>query len=248
MVEPALTSSTRAVVVTHLYGLLADIEAIVDVCRPRGIVVVEDCAQAVGARRATRAAGSFGDVAAFSFYPTKNLGALGDGGAVGTNDDETADRVRRLRQYGWDSKYSVATPGGWNSRLDEFQAAVLRYRLGYLDQWNARRREIVRRYTSALPSHVGRFVLHDGDDYVAHLAVVLAEDRQELRKHLDAAGVSTDVHYPIADHRQEAWRDDYPDVALPVTEHAVEHVLTVPCFPELSDDEVERVCEAFNGL
>jgi dTDP-3-amino-2,3,6-trideoxy-4-keto-D-glucose/dTDP-3-amino-3,4,6-trideoxy-alpha-D-glucose/dTDP-2,6-dideoxy-D-kanosamine transaminase len=247
-VEPALTAATRAVVVTHLYGLVGDVESIAALCRERGIAVVEDCAQSAGARRNGRRAGGSGDVSAFSFYPTKNLAALGDGGAVVTASEEIADRVRRLRQYGWDRKYDVTLSGGWNSRLDEFQAAVLRIRLPHLDAWNARRREIVRRYAEVLAPEAGRFVAHDGEDYVAHLAVVLAEHRERLRASLDRAGIGTDVHYPTADHRQPAWAGQYAGLSLPVTEYAVEHVLTLPCFPELTDEEVERVCEVLSGF
>ena len=167
---------------------------------------------------------------------------------MATNSDDLADGVRRLRQYGWGRKYEVTMLAGRNSRLDELQASLLLTRLPHLDRWNARRRTIVQSYAEAIAPNVGRFVARPSDDYVAHLAVIVAEDRERLRAKLDAAGVGTDVHYPVADHRQQAWRDDYPDVALPVTEHAVEHVLTVPCFPELSDEEVERVCEALNEL
>ena len=247
-VEAVLTPATRAVVVTHLYGLVGEIEQIADLCRNRGIAVIEDCAQAAGARSGEHRAGALGDVATFSFYPTKNLAALGDGGAVTTDSDDVADRLRRLRQYGWDRKYRIAIPGGRNSRLDEIQAAVLRIRLERLDEGNARRRGIVRRYAAALPLQAGRFVTREGDDYVAHLAVLVVDDRESVRAALDADGVDTDVHYPIADHRQPAWSSDYGDVHLPVTEHAVEHVLTVPCFPELTEDEIERVCEALRGL
>jgi dTDP-4-amino-4,6-dideoxygalactose transaminase len=187
-------------------------------------------------------------VSTFSFYPTKNLAALGDGGAVATDSDELAERVRRLRQYGWEPKYEVSLLGGRNSRLDELQAAVLRLRLGRLDEWNARRRGIVRRYAGVLAPEVGRFVARDGEDYVAHLAVVLAENRERLRASLEEAGIGTDVHYPTADHRQPAWRGEYGDVRLPVTEHAVEHVLTLPCFPELTEDEIERVCEVLHDF
>jgi aminotransferase EvaB len=242
-VEPALTSGTSAVVVTHLYGLMADVEPIVELCGARGIAVVEDCAQAAGARRDGRAAGTSGDAAAFSFYPTKNLAALGDGGAVVTSRDDVAERLRELRQYGWEAKYRVATAGGRNSRLDELQAAVLRVRLTRLDQGNARRRSIALRYAEALP-----LVRLDGEDYVAHLAVALVEDRDGVRERLGAAGVGTDVHYPVPDHRQPVWGDAYAALRLPVTEHAVERVMTLPCFPELADNEVDRVCEALRDL
>jgi dTDP-3-amino-2,3,6-trideoxy-4-keto-D-glucose/dTDP-3-amino-3,4,6-trideoxy-alpha-D-glucose/dTDP-2,6-dideoxy-D-kanosamine transaminase len=247
-VEAALTPETRAVVVTHLYGLLAPVEPIVEFCRARGVVLVEDCAQAAGARREGRLAGTFGDVATFSFYPTKNLAALGDGGAVVTGDAGVAERARRLRQYGWEAKYTVATAGGRNSRLDELQAAVLRVRLPQLDAWNARRRDIAASYAEALPSSAGRLVSLPGEDYVAHLAVALVEERDAARERLAAAGVGTDVHYPVPDHRQPVWGSAYAESELPVTEHAAGHVVTLPCFPELTDNEVDRVCEALDEL
>jgi dTDP-4-amino-4,6-dideoxygalactose transaminase len=237
----------RAVVVTHLYGLVADIEDIVGLCRPHGVAVVEDCAQAAGARRGNRRAGALADAATFSFYPTKNLAALGDGGAVTTDRDDVAERVRLLRQYGWSPKYEVTVADGRNSRLDEVQAAVLRTRLRQLDEWNERRREIARRYAGALAPETGRLVAREGGDYVAHLAVVLAEEREDLRARLDTAGIGTDIHYPVADHHQPAWRGDYPDLSLPVTERAVASVLSVPCFPELTDEEVDRVCEVLHA-
>jgi dTDP-4-amino-4,6-dideoxygalactose transaminase len=244
-VEQTLTGKTRAVVATHLYGLMCDVEGIVELCRGKGIRVVEDCAQAAGARRDGRRAGSFGDVAALSFYPTKNLAAIGDGGAVATSDSDVDERVRSLRQYGWSEKYRAVVPGGWNSRLDELQAAVLRVGLARLDERNGRRREIVRRYADALPSRAGRFVWNDGEDFVGHLAVILAEDRERLAATLAEAGIGTDVHYPVADYEQPAWPSD---VRLPVTDHAVGHVLTVPCFPELTDDEIDVVCGVLREL
>ncbi|HEY4620926.1 MAG TPA: DegT/DnrJ/EryC1/StrS family aminotransferase [Gaiellaceae bacterium] len=246
--DAAMTSGTRAVVVTHLYGLLADVEPIAELCRERGVAVIEDCAQAAGARRGGRFAGTFGDAAAFSFYPTKNLPALGDGGAVVTNDDDVAERVRSLRQYGWDGRYRVAVPNGRNSRLDEIQAAVLRARLPHLDAWNERRRSIAARYRQALRPDLGRLVSLEGEDYVAHLAVVLLGERDAARARLQAAGIGTDVHYPIPDHRQPLWGDALAKVRLPVTERAAEQVLTLPCFPELTDKEVDRVCEALDEL
>ena len=244
-VEAALTDATRAVVATHLYGQMCDVEGIVELCRSRSIAVIEDCAQAAGARRGGRRAGTFADAAAFSFYPTKNLAAIGDGGAVVTGDPGVDERVRALRQYGWSEKYRAEVAGGWNSRLDELQAAVLRLGLPRLDERNERRREIVSRYAEALPADAGRLVRSDGEDFVAHLAVIVAEDRDRLTEALGTAGIATDVHYPVADYDQPAWRTD---VRLPVTDHAVAHVLTVPCFPELTDEEVTAVCGALREL
>jgi aminotransferase EvaB len=241
-VEAALTARTAAVIVTHLYGTLADAERVVDLCHSRGIAVIEDCAQAAGARRGQRMAGSFGDLAAFSFYPTKNLAALGDAGAVLAADAAIADRVRQLRQYGWQRKYRVVGEGR-NSRLDELQAAILRTRLPRLDGDNERRRAIVGAYAGALPPEAGRLVVSNSEDCACHLAVALVERRETLRNAMRDAGIGTDVHYPIADHRQPYWVDRFRDLSLPVTDHATEHVLTLPCYPELDDSEIERVCE-----
>ncbi|MEB2024133.1 DegT/DnrJ/EryC1/StrS family aminotransferase [Xanthomonas campestris pv. campestris] len=246
--EAALAGKTtpKAVIVTHLYGQLAEIEAIVALCHARGIKVVEDCAQAHGAERNGRRAGSFGDIASFSFYPTKNLGALGDGGAIVTNDDELAARAAQLRQYGCTAKYTNSLRGGRNSRLDELQAAMLRYMLPLLDGWNQRRREIANRYAQGLSNPRIEAAGQVGADNVAHLYVVRCDDREQLRAHLQAAGVQTEVHYPLCDHRQPCHAGAFDSVVLPNTEADAARVTTLPCFPELTDAEVDRVIEACN--
>lgn len=239
--------AVSAVVITHLFGQLADIEPVVALCTSRGIPVVEDCAQAAGTHRDGRAAGSFGAIATYSFYPTKNLGALGDGGAIVTDDDALEQRARHLRQYGWDRKYHAATAGGRNTRLDEIQAAVLRMRLPHLAAGNAKRRAVMTRYVDALrPGR--RLVMHALDErFSAHLAVLDTSTRDADRAHLAAAGVTTDIHYPVPDHRQPALAVTDPP-SLEVTEAAAGRVLTLPCFPELREDEVERVCAALRSL
>lgn len=237
----------KVVIVTHLYGKLADAERIVQMCHSRGIKVVEDCAQAHGAERAGRRAGSFGDIASFSFYPTKNLGALGDGGAIVTGDDALAVRAAQLRQYGWTAKYTNTFRGGRNSRLDELQAALLRHMLPLVDGWNQRRRDIANRYAAGLDNarvHHGGTV---GHDHVAHLYVVRTDDREALRAHLLAAGVQTEVHYPVCDHHQPCHEGRFASVWLPNTESDAARVLTLPCFPELTDVEVDQVIAACNG-
>jgi dTDP-4-amino-4,6-dideoxygalactose transaminase len=239
----------RAVIVTHLYGRLADMPAIMAWARARQVAVIEDCAQAHGARDAGGAvAGSFGDIGCFSFYPTKNLGAVGDAGAVVCTDGDIATRARRLRQYGWSRKYCNEITGGRNSRLDELQAAFLLALLPDLDRRNARRREIAARYSDAIrhPRISPPLSAPDGED-VAHLYVVRSRDRDGLARHLAAQGIATDVHYPIPDHRQPAFGGRYAHVSLPETERACSEVLTLPCFPELDDDEVERVIAACNA-
>ncbi len=245
-IERALTPRTSIVVVTHLYGKMAPAAAISDLCHSRGIALVEDCAQAIGASVNGVPAGSFGDAAAFSFYPTKNLGAIGDGGAVVSSDGEVSARVRRLAQYGWGAKYHLQEDGGRNSRLDEIQAAVLRVRLPRLDESNRRRREIVGCYARALASSPIRMAQAGGTDYVAHLAVVRAPRRSATAERLRALGVSTAVHYPIPDHRQKILTG--PTVQLAVTEAAAEQVLTLPCFPELEVEEIEVVCRALGEV
>lgn len=235
-----------AVVVTHLYGRMADIERIAALCAAASVPLVEDCAQATGARSGTRVAGSFGTAAAFSFYPTKNLGALGDGGAVATDDGVLLARIKGLRQYGWDSKYHLAVAGGMNSRLDEVQAAVLNVRLPLLDGWNARRRSIISAYRSATRSDDVEVLAATEASHVAHLAVVVTPRREELRRHLAARGIGHDIHYPVPDHLQPAVIATHPEPhpSLPVTERLASQVLSVPCFPQLRDDEIDEVCDA----
>jgi dTDP-4-amino-4,6-dideoxygalactose transaminase len=244
-VEPVISDRTRAIVVTHLYGRLADVAAIVEIAESRGIKVVEDCAQAHGAVRDGRCAGTLGDVGTFSFYPTKNLGAFGDGGAVITDSPEIADGVRALRQYGWDRKYNAVVPSGRNSRLDEIQAAFLRCKLPNLDADNLKRRAVVARYVEAAEGTGLRIVESDGADYVAHLCVGLHDDRDGFMKRLADRGIATAIHFPTPDHRQPAlaavpWRAG----PLVVTEHAADHIVSLPCFPELAVAEIDHVCAA----
>jgi aminotransferase EvaB len=239
-------NAVRAVIATHLYGRLADVETIAAICRPLGIPVIEDCAQAHGARRNGKASGSFGDAGCFSFYPTKNLGALGDGGAVTTQDAGIAARVRELRQYGWDKKYQVSRAGGRNSRLDELQAALLLAKLPHLDRWNIDRRAIARRYANEIGNPRVKCPQDFGTDNVAHLFVLRCEDRDGLRRHLEARGVGSDIHYPIPDHRQPAYSASEFD-ELPETERLAKEIVTIPCFSEMEDEEVSQVIDAVNA-
>jgi dTDP-4-amino-4,6-dideoxygalactose transaminase len=236
----------NAIVVTHLFGLMHDCVELRRIADAAHVPLIEDCAQAHGASRGGRRAGSFGDLACFSFYPTKNLGALGDAGAVVTNDPQLRDSLKALRQYGWTNKYRVVAPGGRNSRLDELQAAVLRAKLPMLGDWNARRRAIAKRYSERI-SHP-RVICPPvrSEEYVAHLYVVVCDDASGLREHLQSAGIACDVHYPIPDHRQQTMTVNGDHPSLPVTEYLADHVLTLPSFPELNDDEVDLVIEQVN--
>lgn len=236
-----------AIVVTHLYGRLADMERIVALAREFAIPVIEDCAQSHGARDANnKLAGSFGDVATFSFYPTKNLGAMGDGGAVVTSRHSIAERVRRLRQYGWNGKYRNELAGGRNSRLDEIQAAFLSRMLPRLDRWNEQRRDIANRYSGNIRHADIRTPAVSGEEYVAHLYVVFSPRRDELARHLAECGIGTDIHYPMPDYRQALFAGKYAGFELPNTEKHCASCLTLPCFPELADDEIQRVIDACN--
>ncbi|URL57799.1 DegT/DnrJ/EryC1/StrS family aminotransferase [Luteibacter flocculans] len=236
------------VIVTHLYGKLADMAALTLLAEKHGFALFEDCAQAHGAKDAQgRKAGTFGAAASFSFYPTKNLGALGDGGAVVTNDAQVADTLRKLRQYGWTAKYRNELAGGRNSRLDEIQAAFLRVMLPLLDGWNERRRSIANRYSTEIRNARIATPPPSGDDFVAHLYVVHTEDRSGLQSHLASHGVNSEIHYPVPDYRQPLFSDTFASTQLPVTDRSCTSVLTLPCFPELTDAEVTQVIEACNA-
>ena len=239
----AMVENPKAIIVTHLYGQLADIDAIVSIAKSAGVAVIEDCAQSHGAQRNGKKCGAYGDIACFSFYPTKNLGALGDGGAIVTDNIELASRVSKLKQYGWEGKYNVAVPGGRNSRLDEIQAAILRMKLPELDGQNEQRRRIAQRYNTAFKAFDLQVPSSVDDDFVAHLYVVRTSDREGFRKHLAESGVHSDIHYPIPDHLQSA----YPVTQvydMSVTVQACSTVVSLPCYPGLKDDQVERVISA----
>ncbi|ARP84095.1 erythromycin biosynthesis sensory transduction protein eryC1 [Bordetella genomosp. 8] len=240
------STDLNAVVITHLYGLMHDMPAVRRLCDAKGVRVLEDCAQAHGAATTGGKAGSFGHAATFSFYPTKNLGAIGDGGAVVSNDADIAAGARTLRQYGWDKKYHVAHTGGRNSRLDEMQAAILAVKLAHLDTWNDRRRAIAGHYTDRIKNPRVTCPPLRGSEYVGHLYVVQCGDRDGLRAHLDKAGIATDIHYPLPDHQQAAVREHMRSVSLPVTEHLARRLMTIPLYPELTDPEIDRVVQAVN--
>jgi len=243
----ALGSATRAIIITHLYGRLAPLDEILAVASAYGIAVIEDCAQAHGAERDGRKAGAWGLAGCFSFYPTKNLGACGDAGAVVTSDPAFAARLRSLRQYGWTAKYASSTPGGRNSRLDEIQAAILRDRLPLLDADNARRRQIARRYTAAL-SGLLDVPPEGGSDWVAHLYVVRTPHRDAVRARLASRGIGVDVHYPIPDHLQLSERTlPSRSTGLEWTERLSREVLSLPCFPEMEETEIDAVIAAVPG-
>lgn len=239
-VEAALSPKTKAVVAVHLYGQPADLDSLVALCRRRGLKLVEDCAQSHGARWKGRRAGTFGDAAAFSFYPTKNLGAIGDGGAVWFPDAASEGKARLLREYGWAERYVSAIPG-WNSRLDELQAAVLRVKLRGLDADNAKRRALAGVYREALGGFHGLPPERPGAEAVYHLFVLTHPGRDGLKRFLHENGVGTMIHYPIPIHLQPAYRDRIAVRGpMSVTECAANEVLSLPMFPELIRSDALR--------
>ena len=243
--EATITPRTRAVVPVHLYGCPADLNPIAEVARRRGLFVVEDCAQAHGALYRGRSVGSWGHVSAFSFYPTKNLGACGDGGMVVTDDADLAERARILRQYGWRERY-ISSRKGLNSRLDELQAAILRVKLRHLDAWNEQRRLLARLYGEHLAAS-GIATPREPDEalHVYHLYVVRHSRRDQLRASLHEQDISSLIHYPVPVHLQPAYRDlGYRTGDFPASEAAAAEVLSLPIYPELRDDEVLAVSEA----
>jgi dTDP-4-amino-4,6-dideoxygalactose transaminase len=248
-VEKALTPAVRFVLPVHLYGGLADVPGLVPLADARKLTLVEDCAQSHGALLQGRSAGSFGKAAAFSFYPSKNLGAYGDGGAVATSDADTAAGLRQLRQYGW-SRRDFAEREGWNSRLDELQAAILAAKLPFLAKENARRLEIGNRYDAAFAElPLRRIATRAGSVPARHIYPIRIESRDALREHLSARGVETAVHYPVPLHRQPAYAflGGQPG-AFPVSEKACETVVSLPLHAALTDEQVEAVVAAVTSF
>jgi dTDP-4-amino-4,6-dideoxygalactose transaminase len=242
-----ITNKIKAVVVTHLYGQVAPIKDVIELCSKSGIKVIEDCAQAHGAQIEGKKVGSFGDISTFSFYPTKNLGAVGDGGAVLTNDDQIAKIVKKIRQYGWGDKYSVEIEHGTNSRLDELQAAFLVAKLEELDNWNQQRITIAKQYVNAFKNTKVK-VLKNILTGVAHLFVVLTEDRDKLVEHLSKNNIQSGIHYPISDHKQAIYKEKYKDISLPVTDSTVAKILSLPIYPGMKQDEIDHVIKVISNF
>lgn len=239
----------KAVIPVHLYGWPADMQAINSLAAQHGLKVIEDCAQAHGASIGNRIVGAWGDIGTFSFYPTKNLGALGDGGAVVTDDADLAQRLRELRMYGWKQRY-ISDSAGMNSRLDDLQAAILRVKLAHLDAANARRRAIAERYHDSL----GDLALvlpprHERVTHVYHQFVVRLAERDALQAHLQRAEIDTAILYPVPIHQQPAYRERIAlSGELPVTERAPRELLCLPVHPTLDDSDVDRVITAIRAF
>lgn len=247
-IRAAISKKTKAIIPVHLYGKMCDMPAIMAIAAEHGLKIIEDCAQSVGATFDGRLAGSWGDAAAFSFYPTKNLGAYGDGGAVVTNNDVVASKAKQLRDYGQDKKFSHLEPG-FNSRLDEVQAAVLNEKLDYLSAWNQRRRKIAKRYDELLENVT---VLHEGNhkEHAFHLYVVSVKNRDKILHSMRDLGVQCQVHYPKSINLQPGYQKIAPKNApdCPVAESLTQTVISLPIFPYLTDAEVDTVIGHFNQV
>lgn len=245
LVEAAITPNTKALLPVHLYGQTADVDALLEIACRHNIHLVEDACQAHGATYKGRKAGSLGVAGCFSFYPGKNLGCLGEGGAVVTSNPELAQRMRMLRDHGSVKKYEHSLPG-YNFRLEGLQGGFLSVKLRHLDRWNSRRREVAKLYhellsetSLGLPAEMG------WGEHVYHLYVIQADDREALRQALNAAGIECGLHYPVPLHLQAAYADlGYEKGSFPVSEHLSSHILSLPMHPFITDEEVKRVAAA----
>lgn len=249
LLEAAITPATRAIMPVHLYGQTADMDPILHIASKHGMQVIEDAAQAHGARYKGKRAGSLGDAAAFSFYPGKNLGAYGDGGAVVTNDPQLAERIRMLRDLGMRVKYHHEIKG-FNHRLDTMQAAVLRVKLRHLDDWNAARRQVARQYDLRLSDLI--IIIPstpEWAEHIYHLYVIRAENRDALQKYLNQAGIASGLHYPIPIHLQPAYQElGYQEGDFPITEQYAKEILSLPMYPELTTDAVDYVADTIKAF
>lgn len=241
-VEAAVTPRTKAILPVHLYGQPVDMDPVLEIAKSHGLRVIEDCAQAHGSVYKGKKAGSLGDMGCFSFYPTKNLGAIGDAGMVVTDDPALEERARLLREYGWAERY-VSQVSGWNSRLDEIQAAILRVKLNYLDSDNEKRRSIAKRYSEGLKDTCAKLPeRRSGCGHVYHLYVIRTDKRDEMSSFLRNRGIGTLVHYPVPVHMQAAY-NGLSCGDLTETEKIAGEILSLPIYPELSEDDVDAVID-----
>ncbi len=246
-----LSGIPKAIVPVHLYGQPADMNAILDIAQKFGLYVVEDCAQAHGAEISGKRVGSFGHMGAFSFYPTKNLGALGDGGMVTTKDSGLMEKLKSLREYGWKQRYISETADGINSRLDEIQSAVLRAKLRILEKNNLKRIEIAEKYHQALKKQSSVHIpFSRGKDFrhVYHLYVIQSAFRDRIIRFFDKNSVGTGIHYPVPVHLQPAFRNLKSVTLLPQTEKICNQILSIPMYPELSDEQTNRICSLLEQI
>ena len=245
LIEQKITDKTKAIMVVHLYGQAVEMEKIWDIAKRYNLKIIEDSAQSHGAMYKGKRAGNLGDASGFSFYPGKNLGCLGDGGCVTTNDDELAYRIRAIANYGSDYKYHHIFKGT-NSRLDEIQAAVLDIKLKHLDEDNDRRREIAKFYRENIKNpNIILPQLKEEENHVWHIFAVRINDRDRLKKYLEGNGIETNIHYPTAPHKQECYKE-WHHLSFPVSEKIHKEILSLPISPVLTNEEVTKIVKVIN--
>lgn len=247
-----INKNVKAIVITHLYGGIVNIDEVREVLKSNGyenISIIEDCAQAHGGMIDSRRVGSFGDIAAFSFYPTKNLGAMGDAGAITTSDENIFKKIKKLHQYGWDNKYRVEIPFGKNSRMDEIQASILSILLPHLDDYNNKRKYIYNKYRKFAGSKL-KFLEHGDGDYVGHLAVVKTTTREKFIHFMKSNSVSAEIHYPFLDNEQPGWKNLLTRLDqksnLQTSRRLSQQIVTLPCFPLMTEEEIDYICDLLN--
>lgn len=246
IVEPYITKRTKAILIVHLYGQISEFKKVKEISSKHGLKVIEDCAQSHGAMYENIKAGALGDAAGFSFYPGKNLGALGDGGAITTNDSILAEHLKVLRNYGASEKY-INTHRGFNSRLDEIQAAMLNVKLKYIDQDIEKRRTISLRYLTEINNpYVTLPYVESNEQHVWHLFVVKVENRELFSSYMLENGVHTLIHYPTPPHKQKAYRE-LNDITFSITEEIHQKVVSIPLYPTMDDIDVSKVIDVING-
>ncbi|MFC2674503.1 MAG: DegT/DnrJ/EryC1/StrS family aminotransferase, partial [Prevotella melaninogenica] len=243
-IEQAITSRTRAIMLVHLYGICAYMPFIGDICKHHNLLLLEDNAQAHGCHFGNKRTGSLGNAAAHSFYPGKNLGALGDAGAVTTDNEQLAQTIRSLANYGSTRKYEF-TFKGKNSRMDEIQAAVLNVKLPYLDKENQRRKQIAKAYLEGINNPQITLIKDNDRDNVYHIFPILCPSRNRLQQYLKDNGIETMIHYPIPPHQQEAYKE-WNEQHYPITEFIHQQELSLPCNPTMTDEEVYQIIDSIN--
>jgi dTDP-4-amino-4,6-dideoxygalactose transaminase len=247
-IEKAITSKTRAIAAVHLFGQPANLDVLAELCRKHNLKLIEDCAQAFGARYKNGIVGTFGDAGCFSFYPSKNLGAYGDAGLVITNNDGIAERISVLRNHGSNVPYMHSVIG-YNSRLDEIQAAILRVKLKYLDEFNNARQKNAKLYNERLgDAGVVIPVAQENSMHVYHQYTIRSEKRDQIHEQLSKASIASAIFYPIPLHQQPVYKGSYSDISLPVAEQTVKQVLSLPMYPELSEEQINQVCAVIHEV
>ena len=247
LIEDAITPKTKAIIPVHIYGQPCNMDAIMEIANKNNLKVIEDCAQTHGAEYNGKRVGSIGDVGCFSFYPTKNLGAIGDGGALVTNDDQLGKKIKLIREYGWEERY-ISSKEGWNSRLDELQAAILRVKLKNLDKDNNLRQQHAKKYNELLkdlPIELPK--KRENCTHVYHLFVIKVDKRDRLKEYLGKNGVNTTIQYPVPVHQQKYFQNLCDEQSLPVTEKAAKNILSLPMYPELKEKEIHKAQNILKG-